>query len=276
MQIVPLSDHPGDLLKASRQRGTKAQQSQAARYDSAVARHQAGVKRLEAARDEARASRRWLAWLRAVLAVRRERRQAPARPRPVRAPSEEEAKLEAGIKGEQLVADELGRALGDDWVLLRGYHNRRGEIDHLLLGPRGLVAIEVKNQNGTVHCDGDSWWIDKYDRYGNQVEPRTEMTDQGKRHRSPSVQLNEPADLLEEFLRSRGEDVDLLRVVLLAHRRARIGNCRGATVSIFTDTSEIIALMRKVPQPLDGPRRQRLRELVVQDHRYHAAHRPPR
>ena len=60
------------------------------------------------------------------------------------------------------MATELGRALDDDWTLLRGYRNRRGEIDQLLLGPRGLFAIEVKNLNATVTVDGDRWRADKY------------------------------------------------------------------------------------------------------------------
>ena len=108
----------------------------------------------------------------------------------------------AGIAGEQLVATELGRALDDDWTLLRGYRNRRGEIDQLLLGPRGLFAIEVKNLNATVHVDGDRWRADKYDNYGNLVEQRPVADRMG---RSPSVQLNEPADDLERFLAERGQ-----------------------------------------------------------------------
>ena len=55
----------------------------------------------------------------------------------------------AGIEGEQLVASGLGRVLDDEWTLIRGYRNRRGEIDHLLLGPRGLIAIEGKHRNAT-------------------------------------------------------------------------------------------------------------------------------
>ncbi len=101
------------------------------------------------------------------------------------------------MAGEQHVASELGRVLGDDWVLMRGYCNRRGEIDHLLLGPPGLVAIESKHLNATVHCDGDSWRFEKFDKYGNLVA-RGSLSDRGGR--SPSVQLNEPADLLEQFL----------------------------------------------------------------------------
>jgi hypothetical protein len=183
----------------------------------------------------------------------------------------------AGIEGEQFVADELGRGLGDDWVLLRGYQNKRGEIDDLLLGPSGLVAIEVKSINGTVHCDGDNWRVDKYDRYGNLVEqysiPHEGVGDRGIRHRSPSVQLNEPADALEGFLRSRGEDVGVLRVVLLAHPRSKVGTCRRATVNIFTRTSDVTRLLTKVKQPFDAGTRARLEGLIIHDHRSRARYR---
>src|SRR5712691_1905842 len=274
MRVVPLSDHPGDLLKQALRREDQQYQRATAKYEAAVKRHDTEVRKAEQARDQARAQRRWLAWLRTVLQIRRVMRQAPV---PPAAPADstatdEQAKLAAGVRGEQFVADELGRDLGDDWVLLRGYKNRRGEIDHLLLGPRGLVAIEVKNINGTVHCDGDVWRVDKYDNYGNLVEKYT-IGDRSDRQRSPSEQLNEPADELEEFLRSRGEDVGVLRVVLLVHSKAEVGTCRKATVSIFTRASEIIGLVGKVKQPFDPATRIRLEQLIIRDHRHHAKRR---
>jgi hypothetical protein len=271
MRVIPLSDHPGDLLKQARQQADQHYQRATAKYQAAVKRHGTEVRNAEAARDQARSQRHWLAWLRTALAVRRVRRQAPvppAAPSAVTATSEQ-AKLAAGVRGEQFVADEFGRQLNDDWVLLRGYKNRRGEIDHLLLGPRGLVAIEVKNINGTVHCDGDDWRVDKYDNYGNLVEQYA-IGDKSDRKRSPSVQLNEPADDLEQFLRSRGEDVGVLRAVLLVHSKAAVGNCRKATVNIYTKASEVITLVGKVRQPFDPPTRKRLEELIICDHRRHA------
>jgi hypothetical protein len=240
-----------------------------AQHKSELRQHKAAVSKAEEARDRARGRRRWLAWLRHALAVRRALRHAPSPPEMVAVPTDEQLRLAAGIAGERQVADELGRALGDDWVLMRGYRNRLGEIDHLLFGPGGLVAIEVKNINGTVHCEGDKWRVDKYDRYGNLVE-QYDLVDRGKRPRSPSLQLNEPADLLEEFLRSRGEDVDVLRVVLLTHPRSRIGVCSRATVDIFTSTGEIIRLLRKVPQPLSGARLTSITELVTRDHQHYS------
>ena len=272
MRVIELSNHPGDLLRQTRKRADREQQRAAAQFQVARRKHQAQVDRLIAARDRARAGRRWFAWFRAALAVRRARRQAPAAAASPTSPSEDEARLVAGIAGEQFLTDELGKVLNGEWVLFRGYQNRRGEIDHLLLGPRGLAAIEVKYVNGTVHCDGDRWRVRKFDNYGNLVEDY-ELTD--KRGRSPSVQLNEPADQLEEFLRSRGEDVRLLRVVQLTHPKAQVGAGRGATVDIFTRTSQLPGLMQKVPQPLDKARRARLEDLIVRDHRFHQSRRRP-
>lgn len=269
MRTVNLSDHPGDMLRQVRQRDNRQRLRATSQYTYAVKQHNAEVRKAEAARDQARAEHRWLAWLRGVLAVRRIKRQAPTAPATTAAPSDEESKIAAGVEGERLAADDLGRALDDDWVLLHGYRNRLGEIDHLLVGPTGLVAIEVKNINGTVHCDGDDWRVHKFDKYGNLVEQYA-LVDRGKRQRSPSVQLNEPTDLLEDFLHSRGANVDVLRVVLLTHPRSKVGNCRRATVHVFTRASDIVKLVRKVPQPLDEARRTKIQDLITTDHRYHA------
>jgi len=76
MRVVVLSDHPGDMLQTRARRDTGIAREQS-RYEDALARHREGVDRTRQARDGARAERRWLAWLRGVLAVRREQRQAP-------------------------------------------------------------------------------------------------------------------------------------------------------------------------------------------------------
>src|SRR5262249_37752196 len=183
-------------------------------FAEARSRHELLLRRAQNARDRARAHRQWLSWLRASVAVRRLRRLAPVPPKAGQDPSQDEARLAAGRAGGQQVAQELGRGLGNDWVLFRGYCNRRGEIDHLLLGPPGLIAIESKHLNATVHCQGDDWRFDKFDRFGNLVQ-QGRLSD--RRGRSPSVQLNQPADMLEEFLSGRGGKGSMLRVVFLEH-----------------------------------------------------------
>jgi hypothetical protein len=184
MQIVELSNHPGDMLSDASRRRIAAERHALSGYEDELIRYRAHVQTTRVKRDRARAQHRWWTWLRLSLRVWTARRRVPRQPIPAAGHTDLEEKLMAGITGEQLVAVELGRALDDDWTLLRGYRNRRGEIDHLLLGPRGLFAIEVKNLNATVHVDGDRWRADKYDNYGNLVDWNGSCASAASRSRS--------------------------------------------------------------------------------------------
>ena len=268
MLVVELSNHPGDMLDDASRRRVAAEKRAFAGYEDALIRYRAKVQTVRGKRDRARARHRWWAWLRLTFSVWAEKRKIPRQPVPDAGPTDLEEKLRAGIAGEQLVAVELGRALDDDWTLMRGYRNRRGEIDHLLLGPRGLFAIEVKNLNATVHIDGDRWRADKYDNYGNLVEQRPIADRKG---RSPSVQLNESAGELERFLRERGQPVTVQRVVVLAHRRSKLGTRRNLTVLVGTSTGYVLTLLGDPASQsqLDPQQRAEIQRLIRQDHDFH-------
>ena len=266
MQVIELSNHPGDMLTDVSRRRQATQQRAQARYEDALIQHQARVQTVRVKRDRARRNRRWWTWLRLNVAVWAEKRRAPRWSAATQPDTDTEEKIRAGIAGEQLVAAELGRALGDDWTLLRGYRNRRGEIDHLLVGPSGLFAIEVKNVNATVHIDGDRWQADKYDNYGNLVEQRL-IAD--RRGRSPSEQLNEPAAELERFLHERGQPVTVQRVVVLTHRRSRLGPRHHPTVHVGTSTGYVLSLVRDSDGQLDERQRAEVQRLIRRDHDFH-------
>lgn len=266
MLTVELSDHPGQLLTAETQRrGAAATQARSA--------HEKKMRALKKQRETARRQRKWWTYLLAALAISRHKRR---RPRPVAVlPSDAEEILRAGIAGEQLIARELSGALNDDWTLLRGYRNARGEIDHLLLGPRGLFAIEVKSLNATVHVNADTWLADKYDRYGNHVD-QYPIADRGGR--SPSEQLNQSADALASFLYNRGQAVPVRRVVALAHERSRLGRHTHLTVHVAVTAKDILRLVRDSPDEISEERRKKLQLLIEQDHEFHDKRRarPPR
>ena len=268
MHVVQLSDHPGDLLDGASRRRAAAQKQALAAYEDALIRYRARVQTLRVKRDRARAGHRWWAWLRLAVAGWQEKRGVPRLPVPSAGHTDTEERLMAGIAGEQQVAAELGRALDDDWTLVRGYRNRRGEIDQLLLGPQGLFAIEVKNLNATVHVDGDRWRADKYDHYGNLVEQRPIADRKG---RSPSTQLNEPAGDLERLLRAGGQPVAIQRVVILAHRRSRIGTTKNLTVRVGTTAGYLLTLIDSPSgrDPLTGEQRRDIRRLIERDHARH-------
>lgn len=266
MRIVELSDHPQAMLDNERERQRKAEQRAAPKYATEVARHQARVQEARARRDDARAQHRWLSWLGAVFAVWSERARAPRPPIAAAGPTDQEEILTAGMAGERRVVSDLGRALDHAWVLFRGYRNRGGEIDHLLVGPSGVFAIEGKHRNATVHVNGDRWTYDKYDRYGNLVD-HGEITDRGGR--SPSMQVNQAADELAKFLRGRGQDVEIQRIVVLTHERSALGTHRNLTVSVTNSTDRVLALVRESPAALAAGRTGEIERLIKQDHQFH-------
>jgi hypothetical protein len=175
------------------------------------------------------------------------------------APSDAEAIRTALFEGERVTRDELGAELGSDWVLLAGYGNERGPIRHLLVGSHGVTAVESLYLNAIVHCHGDDWRMDRFDNYEDFIGHGPVVEPDG---RSPSEELNEPADVLEDFLAASGEGVKVSRIVLLNHLRSRLGNCRRPTVQVVACTADLVHLLRKQPVSLDAGARQRIVRLV--------------
>jgi hypothetical protein len=278
VRIVELSNHPGDMLAdASRRRGAAGRRA-LADYEDQLLQYRTWMQTLRVSRDRARAQRAWWTWLRLSLSTWWRKHRAPRPPVLAGAPTDLEAKLRAGIAGEELVASELGDVLGDEWTLVRGYRNRRGEIDQLLLGPPGLFAIEIKNLNATVHVDGDRWRADKYDNYGNLVEQRVIADRKG---RSPSVQLNEPADALDRFLHARSQPVAIQRLVVLTHHKSRLGRCRNLTVRLGVSPGFVLAVAGQPDARLNARQCADIVRLIRHDHEFnakarHTSPQPPR
>jgi len=68
--------------------------------------------------------------------------------------------LQKGIVGEQSVAELLAH-LPDDYVLLNDLvlPGHWGNIDHVVIGPCGVVVIETKRWAGRVACVRDQWSV---------------------------------------------------------------------------------------------------------------------
>lgn len=293
VRVVELSNHPGALLREEQERARQesnrrfeertelvrhANQLARQAFEAKLAEHEALVERLRVERDELRGSRRWWRRRRNAARLRSAERGTPRPPVPFAEPSppspsdhlpltDEEAKLAAGIEGEERVATSLAEALRDEWTLLRGYCNRRGEIDQLLLGPAGLIAIEVKSNNATVYVKGKEWRFRKFDNYGNQVK-EGRITDE--RGRSPSQQIGEAAAELERFLAKRGQQIAIEPVVILAHPRARIGGHEDITVTIACEPEYVVEMIEARDSELGPERLRAIERLIVKDHEFHA------
>ena len=65
----------------------------------------------------------------------------------------------SGAKGEKLVCNTLAN-FPDDWYIFNDVVIRDTQIDHILICPKGVYAIETKNYRGTISGDAESpdWW----------------------------------------------------------------------------------------------------------------------
>ena len=260
MRVEVLSEHP-DLMLADIERERRR----------GAVEQQARVESLRAERRQARSEGRWLAWLRLAFAMPGAKREATRQHLVSILPTAREQTILAGRNAERRVADELAAALDDEWLLLRGYCNSRGEIDALLLGPRGLFAIEEKFRSIRVYVRGDQWTSQQIDKYGNPRSQRLPMRD-GK-GRSPSEQVKEPVAALSRWLSTNKRETPITPVVLLTHPRARVGHVQDATVRVERSVRGLLALMERSSYALDAGQRADIERLVRRDHEFHAARR---
>ena len=260
MRIEVLSEHPDLMLADIERERRRGADEQFARVDA-----------LRAERRQARSAGRWLAWVRLAFAMPGAKRDATRQYLTTVLPTAREQTILAGRNAERRVADELAAALDDEWLLLRGYCNSRGEIDALLLGPRGLFAIEEKYRSIRVYVRGDEWTAEQVDRFGNPRGGRSRMRD-GK-GRSPSQQVNEPVVALSRWLSTNKRATPITPVVLLTHPRARVGHVQNATVRIERSVRGLLSLTERSSYALDAGRRADIERLVRRDHEFHAARR---
>jgi hypothetical protein len=233
----------------------------------------ARVESLRAERGQARSEGRWLAWLRLAFAVSGAKREARRQHLFSALPTVREQQIRAGRNAERRVAGQLAEALDDEWVLLRGYCNARGEIDALLLGPRGLFAIEEKFRSVRVFIRGDEWTAQQIGKRGQSYGPRFPIRD-GK-GRSPSQQVKEPAAALSRWLSTNKRGTPITPVVLLSHPGARIGTLEHPTVRVERSASRLLALIDRSQYTLDAGRRADIERLIRRDHESHRARHSP-
>ncbi|MBI4638386.1 MAG: NERD domain-containing protein [Candidatus Rokubacteria bacterium] len=126
-----------------------------------------------------------------------------------------------GRLGERLVTDLL-RRLPDDYCLVNDVmlDGNRGNVDHVLIDPCGVVVIETKRIPGRIRCYGDEWSVN------------------GHRRRSMSQQVNSGACAVRYFLTERhpGLAATALRwvesVVVFTHPTCRLEVNRARTAVV--------------------------------------------
>ena len=233
MRTITLSDHAGDQANAALQARNDLNQQNFKRYQDQVnVRALHGLTLVENSRNAWKKGNYFAFLVSFIHRIAHAISAKPVQPTAQLADRDENV-FRAGAEGEYKVVSFLAARLSDQWIAISGYKNRGGEIDLLLVGPPGIMAVEVKYVNGRIFCNGDQWWRDKYDKYGNLVESAKPISDRGGR--GPSEQVNASAELLQIFLIKENTPLKrVLRAVVFSHEAAEMGNINGLTVDCAT------------------------------------------
>lgn len=135
-------------------------------------------------------------------------------------------RVRQGRLGERLVTNLLGQ-LSDDYWLINDLvvAPRRGNVDHVVVGPCGVVVIETKRVAGHIRCDGDDWYVN------------------GRRRRSMSRQVNAGAVAVKELLSRRHPDFTsfVTSIVVLTHPLCRLEVHQArATIVRYSELKQVI------------------------------------
>jgi hypothetical protein len=149
-------------------------------------------------------------------------------------------RVSKGIRGEAVVTELLSR-LSDDYFLVNDVvvPGLGGNVDHVVVGPCGVVVIETKNFSGSVQSHWDAWFVN------------------GRRCRSVSKQVNGAAAAVREWLTHAHPDlaesalrfVDSVVVFVNPTSRVRIDRAQTTVVRYSQLLDVVLAKARRKRVP---------------------------
>lgn len=144
------------------------------------------------------------------------------------------SQLRAGLRGQDRIPDILTN-LGDDYYLLNNLKlpGRADDVDHLVIGPNGIFALEAKNHRGHIFWRSGQWYQEKVSRRG-RLQPEEPIRD-------PTQQLKRNVDYLRSCINQTNPGLS---------RRTRLW-IEGAAV--FTHPAVHVDLPQSVRKTLPFP-----------------------
>jgi len=141
----------------------------------------------------------------------------------------EAARWAAGASGEQIVSDALAQLEADHVVIHNLPIAGRGDADHVVVGPAGVIVIETKYLAGRITCQADGTWL--------QLK-----RDEVRQMADPSAQVQRAAEAVAARLRACGcGNVPVHCVLVMAHARAELEVSRS-TVPVLRPFELVPAL----------------------------------
>jgi ABC-type nickel/cobalt efflux system permease component RcnA len=112
-----------------------------------------------------------------------------------------------GYKGEEQVVEQLRTALDHRWTIYRNLQlpQRKDDLDLVLVGPRGVWAVQVKTFSTPLRCFTGAWEYRRGRRWV-RCDPK----------REPERQVTYQATALHDFLARNGIDRFIERPIALA------------------------------------------------------------
>lgn len=156
-------------------------------------------------------------------------------------PSESDIAIKrSGAIGESILPRMLS-SLPDSYTLLNGVPRPggRSDIDHVLVGPSGIWAIEAKNHVGSVQCVGDAWGYTRLGRGGIPQEGHIG---------NPAQQALRSAESLARYLGQHGYTDQVMPLVVFTNPRVEL-SVEQPTVSVLR-ACQVLDVLRGQPQRL--------------------------
>jgi hypothetical protein len=133
-----------------------------------------------------------------------------------------------GREGENKVLQILEESLDDNFIYITNYvipNTRIGDIDGLLIGPKGIVILEIKNYAGIFRISGG----DMYRKIKDDVFKLYK--------KNPFKQIKKQKEYLDKFLHEKGIDVKITPIVVLVY--GKIEKITGPTQVFITGAHQL-------------------------------------
>lgn len=135
--------------------------------------------------------------------------------------------------GAQRVAARLKAILDDNWTLICGYCSSAGRLEHILVGPHGVMTVASTSLHGRIHCDGERWRRDKFDLYNNLVERDAAVAS------DPGGTLYAASARLQQVLMGQTSIRQLALALVFTHHAATLGTIRHRDLGLVTLLSDL-------------------------------------